>query len=79
MSIEELQHVTGSIINSVKQVEKIEKDMKKIQDSVVTKSDLENVQADTKKMFESLNLAQLEANERFSELGRNKCCLRYYI
>ncbi|QSL66567.1 hypothetical protein MERGE_000949 [Pneumocystis wakefieldiae] len=68
LSIEELQHVTGSIINSVKQVEKIEKDMKKIQDSVVTKSDLENVQADTKKMFESLNLAQLEANERFSEL-----------
>ncbi|EMR09462.1 hypothetical protein PNEG_02404 [Pneumocystis murina B123] len=68
LSIEELQHVTDSIIKGVKQVEKIEKDVKKIQDSVITKSELESVQADTKKMFESLNLAQLEANERFSEL-----------
>ncbi|KTW26476.1 hypothetical protein T552_02957 [Pneumocystis carinii B80] len=68
LSIEELQHVTDSIIKRVKQVEKIEKDLKKIQDSAITKSDLENVQVDTKKMFESLNLAQLEANERFSEL-----------
>lgn len=68
LSIEELQHTTESVIKRVKQVEEIEKTVKKLQDNIVTKDDIQNVRADAKKMFESLNLAQLETNERFSEL-----------
>ncbi|KAG4304223.1 hypothetical protein PORY_002404 [Pneumocystis oryctolagi] len=68
LSIEELQRTTESAIQRVKQIEEIQKNMKKLQDNAVMKSDIEDVREETKKMFESLNLAHLEANERFSEL-----------
>ncbi|KAG5519522.1 hypothetical protein PMAC_001676 [Pneumocystis sp. 'macacae'] len=68
LSIEELQRTTDSVIESVKQIEEMEKNIKRLQNNAVTKNDIQNVRTDTKKMFESLNLAHLEVNERLSEL-----------
>ncbi|KAG4302348.1 hypothetical protein PCK1_001330 [Pneumocystis canis] len=68
LSIEELQHITESMINRIKQIEEMEKNLKNLKNNVVTKNDIENLRSETKKMFESLNLAYLEVNERFSEL-----------
>ncbi|KAG5436921.1 hypothetical protein PCANB_001331 [Pneumocystis canis] len=68
LSIEELQHTTESMINRIKQIEEMEKNLKNLKNNVVTKNDIENLRSETKKMFESLNLAYLEVNERFSEL-----------
>ncbi|KTW30391.1 uncharacterized protein T551_01674 [Pneumocystis jirovecii RU7] len=78
LSIEELQRITDSIIESVKQIEEMEKNVKKLQNNVVTKSDIQDVRTDTKKMIESLNLADLEVNERLSELEMDVAKLSRY-
>ncbi|KAG4302402.1 hypothetical protein PCK1_001384 [Pneumocystis canis] len=68
LSIEELQRTTESMMNRMKEVEAMQQTMAQWEKKGVTKNEMETVRLETKKMFENLNLAYLEANERFSEL-----------